>query len=285
MDKIIPIVMDAGALSDAARQHTHAGEPANGVPGQAPAWVFVEDTAITEAEIAREMQFHRADDPHASRQQAARTLVIRELLRRECERLGLDEVIAEGAETTEEAAIRILLERESPTPEPDPAASRRWFEANRERMRSPDRVHARHILLAAAPADTDARLRARELGDALIAQLQDNPARFAEFAARHSACPSASEGGDLDWIEHGQTTPEFERQLFMLKPGLAGLTIESRWGHHVVFVDAIERGQPLEFTDCEQRIASYLQAQSCQHAIHQYLRQLHHQYRVRGLDE
>ena len=39
-----------------------------------------------------------ADDP-------ARTLVIRELLRRECERLRMDEIETEGAETPEEAVI------------------------------------------------------------------------------------------------------------------------------------------------------------------------------------
>lgn len=283
MEKIIPIVMDAGALSDAARAHTP--DPGTGLPGQAPAWVFVEQTPITEADIAREMQFHRAEDPHASRQQAARTLVIRELLRRECERLGMEEIETEGAETPEEAAIRVLLDEQTPIPAPDEAACRRYFDANRERFRSPDRVRVRHILLAAAPADSSARLRGRELGEQLIEQLRADPARFAEFAARHSACPSASEGGDLDWIEHGQTTPEFERQLFMLKPGLAGLTIESRWGHHVVCVDAIERGQALDYADCAQRIGCYLQAQSRQHAIHHYLRQLHQIYQVRGLDD
>lgn len=71
----------------------------------------------------------------------------------------------------------------------------------------------------------------------------------------------------------------------MLKPGLAGLTVESRWGHHVVHVDEIVRGQPLDYEQAATRIASYLQTQARQNAVHQYLRQLHVRYAVRGLDD
>src|SRR3546814_5005381 len=59
------------------------------------------------------MQFHRAMNPAQSRADAARALVVRELLRREVERLGLDgEVQLVGSEPVEEARIRLLLERE-----------------------------------------------------------------------------------------------------------------------------------------------------------------------------
>jgi hypothetical protein len=91
-NRAIPIVMDAGALSDAsakAASHDHADDPSQPLAGPAPVFVMVGDTPIDEAEIAREMQFHRADNPHDARQAAATTLVIRELVRRECERLQL----------------------------------------------------------------------------------------------------------------------------------------------------------------------------------------------------
>jgi len=285
VNRVIPIVMQAGALSDTPAPTFKTGPSSPAPTGPAPAWVFVDDTPIDEAAIAREMQFHRADDPHQARRDAARTLVIRELLRRECARLGIEAVETEGNETPEEAQVRVLLDREAPVPEPDEASCRRYFENHREQLHTPDRVRVRHILIAAAPADADARLQARQTGERLIEALQENPARFAEFAANYSACPSREQGGDLEWIERGDTTPEFERQLFMLKPGLAGLTVESRWGHHVVHVDEIHRGQPLEYEQAASRIASYLQTQARQNAVHQYLRQLHVGYRVRGLDD
>lgn len=288
MSRAIPIVMDSGALSEAAQESVHADHDtsARSLPGPAPAWVKVGDTLISEAEIAREMQYHRGPNPHAVRAAAARAIVVRELLRREIERLGIaDQAQPEAGESHEEACIRLLLEREVTVPIPDEDACRRYFEQNRQRLHHPDRIRARHILLAAPPGDVHARARARELGETLIAELRQHPERFTELAMRHSACPSRDAGGELGWIERGDTTPEFERQLFMLKPGLAGLTVESRWGHHVVQVDAIERGEPLEYSEAASRIAAYLETQARQNAIHHYLRLLAERYPVSGLED
>lgn len=247
--------------------------------------VRVGATTITEADIAREMQHHRASDPHVARAAAARALVVRELLRLEVERLSVAGVACrQDGETLEEACVRELLEREIVAPRPDDAACRRYFDGNRDRLRKPDRVLLRHILIAAAPDDVDGRGRARELGEQLIAELRRVPARFEEMARRLSACPSRESGGSLGWIERGATTPEFERQVFLLGPGLAGLTVESRWGHHVVLVDAVERGESLDYPDAAPRIAAYLEAQARQHAIREYLLRLTERYPVRGFE-
>ena len=260
--------------------------PGRPLPGKAPAHLWVADGEISETDIAREMQHHRASDPHQSRVEAARALVVRELLRREAERLHLGDSLEplEG-ETPEEASIRELIEREVQTPEPDEAACRRYYENNRDHLRHPDRVRARHILLAAAPSDSSARARACRMGEELIADLREHPERFTEFALRHSACPSRQEGGDLGWIERGQTTPEFDRQLFMLRTGLAGLTVESRYGHHVVWVDEVVRGAVMDYEEAVDKIAAYLEVQVKQNALHQYLKILAERYRVVGLDE
>lgn len=289
-NRVIPIVMDEGALSDAARHaaHAHDEDHQDGdrqpLPGPAPVWLRVADTAISEADIAREMQHHRAADPHHARADAARALVVRELLRLEIARLGI-QAVPEGKETAEEAAIRCLLDREVDAPVADEAQCLRYYEQNRERLRHPDRVRARHILLAAAPGDIGARTRAAAQGEALIAELREHPERFTEFAMRHSACSSRDDGGELGWLERGDTTPEFDRQLFMLREGLAGLTVESRYGHHVVVVDAIERGAAMGFEETRDRIARYLDTQVRQNAIHQYLQILRERHGVSGLDE
>ncbi|MFA5940693.1 MAG: peptidylprolyl isomerase, partial [Sinimarinibacterium sp.] len=271
----IPIVMNAGTLPKAehhaaAPVHERAKAPSRPLPGPAPVYVRVADAEISEAEVAREMQHHPAASPQRARADAARALVVRELLRRETERLGLPaEVEPADGETLEEACIRALIEREVATPEPSEESCRRYYENNRERLRQPDRLRVRHILLAAAPGDSGERARACQLGEELIAELREHPERFTEFAMRHSACPSRDDGGDLGWIERGQTTPEFERQLHMLKPGLAGLTVESRYGHHVVWVDEIVRGMALGFDEAAGKIAAYLETQVKQNALHQ----------------
>ena len=77
-NRAIPIVMDAGSLSEAAAKatadaHAHGDDPSLPLAGPAPVFVMVGDTPIDEAEIAREMQFHRSPNPHEARQSAATT--------------------------------------------------------------------------------------------------------------------------------------------------------------------------------------------------------------------
>lgn len=284
----IPITIIDSRESVARDAHAHRDTP-DDVPrsiGEAPpCYLQVADTPIDEGQIAQEMQYHRSADPRQSRRAAARALVVRELLRREVARLGFDASAERiDGESAEEAAIRWLVECEMPVPTPTTEACRRYFDSNAGRLRHPDRLRLRHILLAAAPEDVHARLAARTQGEALIAELRAQPGRFTEFAMRHSACPSRDQGGELGWIERGETVPEFERQVFMLAPGLAGLTVETRYGHHVVLVDEVVRGEALSFADAQPKIAAYLETQARQNAIHQYLTQLAERYGVRGME-
>ena len=260
-------------MGTGAHRHVHDtddGPRSLGTP--APCLLFVGDTPISEAEIAQEMQHHRAARPEESRAAAARALVVRDLLRREIDRLGhaagADPV---GRETAEEAGIRVLLERELVDRVPTADDCRRYFEQNRERFRSADRVRIRHILLAAPADDVNGRFKARADAEALIARLRANSVLFADFALRRSDCPSKDEGGELGWLERGQTTPEFDRQVFRLRQGLAGFPVESRWGYHVVQVDAVEAGVALGFDDVRGRIADYLELQVRQRELQHYL--------------
>ena len=280
-------------MSTSAHRHVHdphshaadgGGPRTLGAP--APCKLFDGDTPISEADIAREMQHHRAGRPEESRAAAARALDVRELLRREIERLGLaTEARAIGQESAEEAGIRLLLEREITDRVPTEDDCRRYFEQNSGRFRSPDRIRVRHILLSAPADDVKGRYQARLDAEEMIARLGVNPALFADFALRRSDCPSKSEGGDLGWLERGQTTPEFDRQVFRLPAGLAAFPVESRWGYHIIQIDALESGVPLGFDAVHRRIADYLELQVRQRELQHYLESLREHYGVRGLAE
>lgn len=267
-------------------QHDKTAEEGPRTLGQpSPCMLFVGDTPITEADIAREMQFHRALKPEQSRADAARALVVRELLRREVALLGLDdEVKPVGNEPPEEAHIRALLEREVENRVPSEEDCRRYYEQNPGRFHAPDRIRVRHILLGAAADDINGRFKARTQGEKLIAELKEQAHLFADFALRHSDCPSKEQGGELGWLERGQTTPEFDRQVFRLRQGTAGFPVESRWGYHVVSVDAIAPGEELSFDEVHQRISDYLELQVRQRELQHYLRELQARHDVRGLD-
>ena len=271
-----------------AQEHKHAGpgdEPRSfGQPARC--YLFVGTMPIGEAEIAREMQHHRAVSPEHSRAAAARALVVRELLRREVERLGLAGALQpHGHETDEEAGIRVLLEREIEDRVPSEDDCRCYYEQNRERFRAPDRVRVRHILLGAPADDISARIHAKTEGERLIGELKANPVLFADFALRYSDCPSKDQGGALGWLQRGQTTPEFDRQIFRLREGFTAFPVESRWGYHVVSIDEIKAGEALEFDAARARISDYLELQVRQRELQHYLLGLKERYEVRGLDE
>src|SRR3546814_14972204 len=99
---------------------------------------------------------------------------------------------------------------------------------------------------------------------------------------RHSDCPSKTQGGELGWLERGQTTPEFDRQVFRLHEGLAGFPVESRWGYHVVSVDEVAPGEQLGFDHVLARISDYLELQVRQRELQQYLLELQARFEVRS---
>src|SRR3954471_14676369 len=105
-----------------------------------PKAVSVNGTVIAREAIAREVQNHPAEKPILAWQAAARALVVRELLLQEAGRLGIEAAPLQDPEgrreTSEEAAMRALIEQAVVTPEPDEAACLRFYEQNRRRFRS-----------------------------------------------------------------------------------------------------------------------------------------------------
>src|ERR1035437_6083243 len=101
------------------------------------------------------------------------------------------------SETDEEAIIRGLIDREGTVPEPDDETCRRYYDRNGARFRSPDIYEASHILFAALASNRAAHAKAHEDAAAVLAELREQPSRFAELAQAHSRCPSAAQGGNL----------------------------------------------------------------------------------------
>ena len=89
----------------------------------------------------------------------------------------------------------------------------------------------------------------------------------------------------LGWLQRGQTTPEFDRQVFRLRQGLAGFPVDSRWGYHVVSIDALEAGTALTFEQVQPQISDYLELQVRQRDVQQFLLELRERYPVRGLED
>ncbi|MFO1148067.1 MAG: peptidylprolyl isomerase [Alsobacter sp.] len=238
--------------------------------------VSVNGKVIPRDAIARETQHHPSPRPAEAWQHAARALVIRELLLQEAERLQVDgEPITDDAgrrETSEEARVRLLLEKEVHTPLPDDETCRRYYDRNRQRFRTSDLYEAAHILLPAAPGDPTSLAKARLAAEGIIAALLEDPDRFEDLARSTSACPSAAQGGNLGQLGRGQTTPEFDQALASMQEGeITAAPVQSRYGLHVIRLERKIAGRELPFEAVRERIARYLSEAVTRRALAQYV--------------
>lgn len=240
-----------------------------------PKTISVNGIVIPREVIAREVQNHPAEKPILAWQAATRSLVVRELLLQEAQRLGIaaDPLKdAEGrSETPEEAAMRALVEQEVKTPQADETTCLRFYEQNRERFRTNDLFEAAHILIAAPRDDAGARAAARATADGILESLSADGLLFEEFARGRSDCrTSAEQGGRLGQLIRGQTVAEFEAALACMREGEIGI-IETRYGFHVVRLDRHAPGQSLPFELVRDRIAEYLASSVQRRALAQYI--------------
>lgn len=258
------------------------------IPGGRPVAVTVNGTAIARDEIVREMQHHPAGKPIAAWQQAARALVIRELLMQEARRLDIapQPLTEDGRrETDEEAIMRGLIDREVVVPQADDETCRRYYERHQAQFRSPDIYEASHILFAALPADTAAYAQARADADGVLAALIERPESFVTMAAAYSGCSSAAQGGNLGQITTGQTTPEFEQALVALEPGqMCEAPVATRYGFHIIRLERKHDGRLLPYDVVAGRIADYLNESVRRRADAQYIARLVSKAQIEGVE-
>lgn len=234
--------------------------------------VSVNNVVISEQAILKEMQYHPAGSRDQAYQLAARALVVKELLLQQAAQKGIGETTEmSDSETPDETRIRQLVDSEVETPEADEKACRTYYISNLGRFKTWPLIQVRHILIPAFPKDIEGRREAKKLGDSLVQKLSEDLELFPQLAKQYSACPSKDQGGDLGQIDRGQTTPEFERQLFVLREGLATRPLETRYGYHVVEIQRREEGQTLEFEQVKNKIAEYLNQRVRRKATSQYI--------------
>jgi peptidyl-prolyl cis-trans isomerase SurA len=96
-----------------------------------------------------------------------------------------------------------------------------------------EQTHARHILVKTSEmvSEADARRKLNNLRERI-----DNGADFGELAKLNSDDSSSIRGGDLGWIDPGDTVPEFERVMGGLKAAELSEPFASPFGWHLMQV-------------------------------------------------
>ncbi len=127
------------------------------------------------------------------------------------------------------------------------AEARLVYDKTKERIGERGLIKPAHILIYVeqkAPAEKleKARLRADSLYNVL-----KGGADFAELAKKYSQDPgSAKNGGELPWLQPGQTLKEFEDAAYALKTGEKSKPVLSPVGYHIILMKDRKAFEPFD---------------------------------------
>ncbi len=276
----------APIMPDACRSGGCGGSAAEPPPPLDVAPVRVAGVEIPPEAIAREMQNHPASDPQSAWAEAARALIVRDLLLEEARRLGLAAEAAEReGEPEDDALIRVLLEARIEAAPVAADEEQRFYDANAHRFRTPDLFEVSHVLIEpdgdadAASAEAEATVRA------LIEEVGDDPAAFAEAARSLSSCPSSKQDGSLGQVRLREIAPSLAVVVESLRDGeTCREPVRSRFGWHAVRLHRRIAGRILPFEAVRERIADMLEARSWSRAASDYVAELVARARIEGVD-
>jgi peptidyl-prolyl cis-trans isomerase C len=149
------------------------------------------------------------------------------------------------------------------------------FEKNSAEYATGESVRARHILIKAdakegEAADAAAKKKIEELSQ----KVRESNADFAAIAKDNSQCPSAANGGDLNFFGRGQMVPPFETAAFAMKPGEISQPVKTDFGYHLIKVEEKKTAEEPNLDKAKPMITNKLKSQKQKQALESQIAQL-----------
>jgi parvulin-like peptidyl-prolyl isomerase len=151
-------------------------------------------------------------------------------------------------------------------PKPSQAAIREYYEQNKERYKTGERVRAAHIVKY-VNWQTDEETAYRQ-----ISQAHDelkNGAAFEAVVEKYTDC--ADSGGDLGLVARGQMVEEFEDVVFNLGVGQISGVFRSRFGFHIAKVYGREPATVPSLDQVKDQIDDALRERTRSDAIDEFI--------------
>lgn len=253
--------------------------------------LVINGETIPAAQVAAETQNHDAPKgkPGLAWRKAANAIAVRTLLVQEARKRSIDPCAQEVGpgqfETEEEALVRGLLDQVIAVSRPARKDVRAEWERDPLRFRSTPLWEVSHILVACDPKDADASKTAQARAVDLTGRALGNPNAFAKLAVETSNCGSSSNGGSLGQLSPGDTLPEFEHALRDLDAGaITAEPVLTRYGWHIIKMDAVAEGAVLPFEAVEQKISDAMEKASWARAAKDYVQTLVASAEISGAD-
>jgi foldase protein PrsA len=159
---------------------------------------------------------------------------------------------------------QIILERAvAPQIHVTDADIKAYFAQHHAQYDTPERVRARHILVADP-----------KTADTIEAKLK-NGGNFADLAKQYSTDPSSKEkGGELGFFGRGTMVPAFQNAAFSMKPGQISAPVHSPFGYHIIQVEEVQAAKPATLASAHDQIVQQLTQQQQSQQIPVFLQQL-----------
>lgn len=125
-----------------------------------------------------------------------------------------------------------------------------------------EQVKVRHILIAVNSQDPKADAAAKAKAQGILDQLHHG-GDFAKLAAANSDDPgSKTQGGELGWIKHGTTVPEFDQAAFSLAPGQISGLVHTKYGYHIIQTEEKQTAHTRPLDEVKPEITALLTRQN-----------------------
>lgn len=131
-------------------------------------------------------------------------------------------------------------------------------------------THARHILIKITEVMSDKEAQAKI---DVIKERLDNGEKFEALARQFSEDSTASNGGDLNWVNPGDTVPPFENAMNALKDGQISAPVRSQFGWHIIQVFE-RRSQDMSKESARLKARQEIRARKADEAYQDWIREL-----------
>lgn len=143
-----------------------------------------------------------------------------------------------------------------------PQAVDQYYRQNIAQYTHPEQVKVSHILIKYPDTTpTAAEIAAtKQKAEAVLKQVKPDGSNFAALAKQYSQDDgSASQGGELGFIQKNQTVPNFEKVAFSLPVGKISDLVQTEYGFHIIKVEAHQAASVQPEAEVHDQIVAQLQ--------------------------
>jgi peptidyl-prolyl cis-trans isomerase C len=162
-------------------------------------------------------------------------------------------------------------------------AMKGYYDANPQKFTEPEMIKVRHIVIGVnntgPKAHTESQamqLAQKAVTDVLtliprtddpVTTAKQHAETFAKLARAYSEDAAGPSGGDLGWVTRGQLDPDFEKAAWGIRVGVPSGIVKTRYGYHIIFVEAKRAAGTMSFDEAKPRIRELLLQEHAQDIV------------------